>query len=115
MAITYMTPEHRTLVDTTLVAVHNRTVELINATNCPIGKKPGQPTIESARQSPLGRDLDDRCLHRGHQIDRKEVDAAIQRVLCIIYGYILNQKGTSCSKTGRNPSWVNSSAQRTPA
>ena len=40
MAITYMTPAHRTLVDTTLVAVHNRAVELVNATNYPIRQEP---------------------------------------------------------------------------
>ncbi len=94
MAITYMTPAHRTLVDTTLVAVHNRAVELINATNYPIGKNPGQPTIEAARQSPLGRDLEMIVAYvEGHQIEGREADAAIQRVLRIIYGYTLNQKG----------------------
>ena len=94
MVITYMTPAHRTLVDSTLVAVHNRAVELINATNYPIGKNPAQPTIEVARQSPLGRDLEMIVAYvEGHQIEGTEVDAAIQRVLRIIYGYMLNLKG----------------------
>jgi hypothetical protein len=94
MAITYMTPAHRTLVDSTLVAVHNRATELINAVGYALGKNPPEPTIESARQSPLGRDLEMIVAYvEGHSIDGKEIDAAIQRVLRIIYGYTLNLKG----------------------
>src|SRR2546427_2136854 len=78
MVITYMTPAHRTLVDSTLVAVHNRAVELIKATNYPIGKNPAQPTIEIARQSPLGRDLEMIVAYvEGHQIDGTEVNAVV--------------------------------------
>lgn len=99
MAITYMTPAHRSLVDTTLVAVHNRAVELVNVTNYPLGKNPAQPTIESARESPLGRDLE-LIVHyvEGHKIEGNEVNTAIQRVLRIIYGYTLHQKGYNLLK-----------------
>lgn len=94
MAMTYMTPAHRTLVDQTLVAVHNRTTELINAVNYGLGKNPPERTIEMVRQGPLGRDLELIVLYvEGHQITATEVDPAIQRVLRIIYGYTLNIKG----------------------
>lgn len=92
--ITYMTPGHRQLVDTLLHAVANRTIELITSLNYPLGKNPPQPTIEVARQSQLGRDLEMIVAYvEGHTLDSKEVDTAIQRVLRIAYGYTLNQKG----------------------
>jgi hypothetical protein len=76
--ITYMTPGHRQLVDNTLHAVANRTVELINSLNYPLGKNPPQPTIEGARQSQLGRDLEMIVQYvEGHPIDGKEADMAI--------------------------------------
>ncbi len=92
--ITYMTPGHRQLVDNTLHAVANRTVELINSLNHPLGKNPPQPTIEGERQSQLGRDLEMIVQYvEGHPIDGKEADVAIQRVLRVVYGYTLNPKG----------------------
>lgn len=92
--ITYMTPGHRQLVDTLLQAVANRTRELVTSLNYPLGKNPPQPTIEGARQSQLGRDLEMIVAYvEGHALDSKEVDIAIQRVLRIAYGYTLNPKG----------------------
>ncbi len=88
MAMTYMTPAHRTLVDQTLVAVHNRTTELINAVNYAIGKNPPERTIEVVRQGQLGRDLELIVLYvEGHQVAATDVDPAIQR------GFTLNIKG----------------------
>lgn len=92
--ITYMTPGHRQLVDAILQVVGNRAVELIACLNYPLGKNPPQATIEGARQSQLGRDLE-MIVHyvEGHPIDGKEADAAIQRVLRAAYGYTLHPKG----------------------
>ena len=94
MATTYMTPAHRKLVDQTLVAVHNRASELIHAVGYALGKNPPEPSIESVRQSPLGRDLEMVVAYaEGHTRDEKEVDAAIGRILRIIYGYTLDLEG----------------------
>jgi len=94
MAMTYMTPAHRTLVDQTLVAVHNRTTELINAVNYGLGKNPPERTIEAVRQGQLGRDLELIVSYvEGHQVAATDVDPAIQRVLRIVYGFTLNIKG----------------------
>lgn len=94
MAITYMTPAHRKLVNSTLVAIHNRATELINAVNYQLGKNPPERTIEASRLSHLGHDLELIVAYvEGHQVEVSEVDPAIQRVLRIIYGYTLNLKG----------------------
>ena len=89
-----MTPLHRQLVDTTLVAVHNRAVELVNVTNYPLGKNPPEPTIENSRESPLGRDLEKVVQFvEGYKAETAEIDQAIQRILRIIYGYTLERAG----------------------
>lgn len=99
MAANYMTPEHRQVLDQILTSVTNRAAELLAVVAYPLGKNPPPPTMETVRQSPLGRDLELIVAYiEGHQVERNAADEAIARVYRALYGQTMSQKGYKLPK-----------------